>query len=87
MNTKNLVLIGAGVIAGYLLVAYIRKNKPTEEVVLGEQTITISPAEQAKIDACNAETDLMMQTSKFSGKTDLTKVRKDFFDACMAKNA
>lgn len=87
MNTKNLVLIGAGVLAGYLLVAYIRKNKPTEEVVLEEETITISPAEQAKIDACNAETDLMMKSSKFTGKTDLVKVRKDFFDACLAKKA
>jgi hypothetical protein len=87
MNTKDIVLIGAGIVAGYLLVDYLKKGKEEEMI---EESVTQEQAElplevQAKIDSCNKEVDAMMANSRFTAKTDLTAVRKGAFDACMAK--
>jgi len=84
MNTKDIVLVGAGIVAGYLLVSYLKKGQ--EEEVTQEQAELPLPLEvQAKIDSCNKEVDAMMANSRFTAKTDLTAVRKGAFDACMAK--
>lgn len=90
MNTKNVLLVGAGVLVGYLLAGYLKKSK--DNSVTGTTTSTGSTGstptvDQAKIDACNKEVADFMATAKFSAGVDLEKKKKEMFDACMAKNA
>jgi predicted phosphoribosyltransferase len=85
MNTRDVILVGAGVVVGYLLVGYMKKSKDksgsTDEIV----TTPILPAvDQATIDACNKEADDYMATVRPSAGTDLVALRKEKFDACIA---
>ena len=89
MNTKNVLLVGVGVLVGYLLAGYYLKSKSNPETTTGStgSTSTNSPAvDQAKIDACNKEVADFMATAKFS-KAVMEQKKKELFDACMAKNA
>jgi hypothetical protein len=89
MNTRDIILVGAGVAVGYLLVGYLKKSKDksgsTDEIVT---TDAILPAvDQAKIDACNKEADNYMASARFAGGTDLVATRKAQFDFCMARKS
>jgi hypothetical protein len=89
MNTRDIILVGAGVAVGYLLVGYLKKSKDksgsTDEIVTID---AILPAvDQAKIDACNKEADNYMASARFAGGTDLVAERKAQFDACMARKS
>lgn len=89
MNTKNVLLVGAGVLVGYLLAGYYLKSKSNSETTTGSTGSTGSPeatVDQAKIDACNKEVSDFMATAKFS-KAVMEQKKKELFDACMAKNA
>jgi hypothetical protein len=86
MNTRDIVLVGAGVAVGYLLVGYLKKSKDnsgsTDEIVT---TDAILPApDQATIDACNKEADDFMATIRPSAGADLGQIRKEKFDSCIA---
>jgi outer membrane murein-binding lipoprotein Lpp len=84
MNTKNILLVGAGVVVGYLLFGYLNKSKDKAQ----ETTDSTEPTvDQAKIDACNKEVADFMATAKFAQGVDLDKKKKEMFDACMAKKA
>jgi len=84
MNTRDIVLVGAGVVVGYLLVGYLNKSKDNAQETMGSEEAMLN---QAKIDACNKEVENFMATAKFSSNVDLEKMKKDIFDACMAKKA
>lgn len=84
MNTRDVLLVGVGVVAGYLLVGYLNKSKNNTQGTMGSADSTV---DQAKIDACNAEVANFMATAKFGAGVDLEKMKKERFDACMAKNA
>jgi hypothetical protein len=89
MNTRDIVLVGAGVVVGYLLIGYLKKSKDksgsTDEIVT---TDAILPAvDQAKIDACNKEADAFMASARLSKDADLVAIRKAQFDACMARKS
>jgi hypothetical protein len=86
MKTRDIILVGAGVVVGYLLVAYLKKSKDDAQ----ETIDSVEPmVDQAKIDKCNEEVSLLMQTAKF--KFSSPKAEEDFkkqaFEQCMAKNA
>jgi hypothetical protein len=81
MNTKELLLVGAGVLGGYLLVTYLSKNKNKLET---PTSLNQPIVDQAKIDACNKKVDDFMASSKFMAGTDLEAVKKEKFESCMA---
>ena len=89
MNTRDIVLVGAGVAVGYLLVGYMKKKKDGSATTDSTSTTgTTAPVvDQAKIDKCNKEADDFMAIVRPSAGTDLVALRKEKFDACMAKNA
>jgi len=94
MNTKNVLLVGAGVLVGYLLAGYYLKSKSNPETTTGstgstsEQYPSANPpaTTNPKIEACNKEVADFMATAKFS-KAVMEQKKKELFDACMAKNA
>jgi hypothetical protein len=75
MNTKNIVLLGIGVVVVYLI---LNKKKDT--------TNSIKPmVDQAKIDKCNEEVALKLQTVKIASPEALEAFKKEVFENCMAK--
>lgn len=84
MKTRDLVLVGAGLLVGYLLVGYLNKSKDNAQGTMGSSDSTV---DQAKIDACNKQVADFMATAKFGAGADLEAIRKEQFDACMAKTA
>ena len=89
MNTRDIVLVGAGVAVGYLLVGYMKKKKDGSATTDSASTtgITATVVDQAKIDACNKEADDFMASARLKAGTDLVALRKEKFDACMARKA
>jgi uncharacterized membrane-anchored protein YhcB (DUF1043 family) len=84
MNTRDIVLVGAGVVVGYLLVGFLNKSKDNAQ----ETMDSVEPiVDQTKIDACNKQVADFMATAKFSSNVDLEKMKKDIFDSCMAQKA
>ena len=81
MNTREVILVGAGVVVGYLLCGFMKKKNE----VSASTTQSILPAvDQSKIDACNKEADDFMSQIRPSAGADLVAIRKEKFDACMA---
>lgn len=89
MNTKDAILVVAGVAVGYLLAGYLKKSKDTSVTgtTTGSTGSTGATVDQAKIDACNKEADDFMMTIRPSAGADLGAIRKEKFDACMASKA
>jgi hypothetical protein len=89
MKTREVILVGAGIAFGYLLVGYLKKAKNNS--VTGTTTTStdavVSVIDQAKIDACNKEADEYMMTIRPMAGADLGAMRKQKFDACMEKSA
>ena len=86
MNTKDVLLVGAGVLVGYLLAGYYLKSKSNSETTTDSTGSTEPTVDQAKIDACNKEVADFMKTARFSAGV-MEQKKKEMFDACMAKNA
>jgi F0F1-type ATP synthase epsilon subunit len=83
MNTKDVILIGAGLVVGYLLVGYLKKQKDNAQVL----TDSLEPnVDQAKTQSCNEKVLLLMQASKFSNKEAEEAFKKQAFEECMAKS-
>lgn len=88
MNTKDVILVVAGVAGGYLLAGYLKKSKDTSVTgTTGSTGGSLPVIDQAKIDACNKEADDFMATIRPSAGADLGAIRKERFDACMARKA
>lgn len=89
MKTREVILLGAGIAVGYLLVGYLKKAKNNS--VTGTTTtstdVVVSAIDQAKIDACNKEADEYMSLIRPMAGADLGAMRKQKFDACMGKSA
>jgi hypothetical protein len=69
-------------VVGYLLVGYLNKSKDNAQGATGS---TGSTVDQAKIDKCNQEVSLLLQTAKFGTPEAQEAFKKQAFDACMAK--
>jgi len=78
MDTKNLVIFGVGVIAGYLLVDYLRKNP------MGSTTTNPIPVPPIATNeaTCQASLDAKLQTLKMM-PGDLEAYKKEFMDNCL----
>ena len=81
MNTKDVLLLVAGVVAGHLLATYLRKNRENAQAMTSS---TGAIVDQTKIDKCNKEVSDYMATARFAGGTDLEALKKAKFDACMS---
>jgi spore coat protein CotH len=89
MTTKDVILVVAGVLGGYLLIGFLnKKNSDSSETIVS----TASPetntlvVDQAKIDKCNKEVSDYMMRSRFTKGTNLAEIRKQKFNACMKDN-
>jgi outer membrane murein-binding lipoprotein Lpp len=82
MNTREIVLVGAGVVVGYLLVGYMNKAKNNTQGTMESEEPMV---DQAKVDSCNKAVADLMATAKFAAGADLEAIKKAQFDACMAK--
>jgi len=85
MNTKDVLLVGAGVAVGYLLVVYMNKAKASSQATKDAQTLADDKAKQVKIDSCNKVVADYMATARFAQGTDLEALKKAKFDACMSE--
>jgi hypothetical protein len=83
MTTRDIMLVGAGLVGGYLLMGYLNKNKSNAQETTGSTGATV---DQAKVDKCNAEVALQLQTAKFGTPEAQEAFKKSVFDACMAKS-
>jgi hypothetical protein len=88
MNTKDILLVGAGVVVGYFLVVFMNKSKDNAE----ETMDSVEPMDseepmvnQAKIDKCNEEVALKLQTVKIANPEALEAFKKQVFEDCMAR--
>ncbi len=90
MNTKDVILVVAGVAVGYLLAGYLKKSKDSSTTGSTgsnlEQSADPPATTNPKIDACNKEVADFMKTARFSAGV-MEQKKKEIFDACMAKNA
>ena len=86
MNTKNILLLGAGVLVGYLLGGYINKSKANAQVSKDAQASADDKAKQAKIDACNKQVADYFATVRLGANADIEALKKAKFDACMNAN-
>jgi|688.fasta_scaffold2003133_2 hypothetical protein len=84
MNTKDVLLVGAGVVVGYLLVGYMDKAKSSSQATKDAQTLADDKAKQAKIDSCNKVVADYMAMTRFAQGADLEALKKTKFDACMS---
>jgi len=82
MNTKDILLVGAGLVVGYLLTIYLLKKT----IDKGAMDSTEPMVNQAKIDKCNAEVDLKLQTVKIANPEALEAFKKQVFEDCMARS-
>jgi len=90
MNTRDIVLVGAGVVVGYLLVGYLNKSKDNAQETMDslESMDSVEPmVNQEKIDKCNEEVSLKLQTVKIASPEALEAFKKEVFDSCMAQKA
>ena len=82
MNKRDIMFVVAGLVGGYLLMGYLNKNKSNAQETTGSTGATV---DQAKVDKCNAEVALQLQTAKFGTPEAQEAFKKSVFDACMAK--
>ena len=84
MNTKNILLVGAGILAGYLIGGIINKSKANAQATKDAQALADDQAKQAKIDACNKQVADYFATVKLAKNADVEALKKAKFDACMS---
>ena len=84
MNTKDVILVVAGVAVGYLLAGYLKKSKDSSTT--GSTGSTETTVDQAKVDKCNKEVSDFMATAKFASG-NLEEIKQKMIADCMAKNA
>lgn len=93
MNTKDILLVGAGVVVGYFLVSFLNKSKDNAQETMdstGSNSEQYPPANppaitNPKIDKCNEEVALKLQTVKIANPEALEAFKKEVFDDCMAR--
>ena len=79
MNTKDILLVGAGVLLSYLLVNFF-KEKNTDE----QNTVENVLPTQEKIDICNKQVAEKLKTVKLSSAEALEEFKKTTYAECIA---
>lgn len=79
MNTRDFLLIGAGVMGGYILAGYMNNAKANT------QQTENSTSDQAKLTKCTKKVEEKMASTEFAGNTDLVAYKKKAIEDCMKK--
>lgn len=80
MSTRDIVLIGTGVVVGYLLVGFMNKAKNNTQGTIGGHLPVI---DQAKLDACTKSAEETMKAVELSGDVDLEAYKERLIADCM----
>jgi uncharacterized protein YbjQ (UPF0145 family) len=81
MNKRDIMFVVAGLVGGYLLTIYLLKK-----IIAQGAMDSVEPmVNQAKIDKCNAEVALKLQTAKFGTPEAQEAFKKSVFDDCIKK--
>ncbi len=86
MNTRDIVLVGAGVVVGYLLVGYLNKSKDNAQESTGSSEPTV---DQAKLADCTKKFEERMKTTTFkvTKDFDINAYKKESIDKCLKGGA
>lgn len=83
INTKDLVLLVAGVLTGHFLAVYLRNSKDKKNALtvtqLGDENYVFSQ----KYKDCEAKVNSQMAVSKYAGTVDLVALKKSMIEECM----
>jgi len=84
MNTRDLMLVGAGVVVGYLLVGFLNKSKDNAQT-----TGSASSVDQAKLADCTKKIEEEMAVTRFktTANFDINAYKKDAIDRCLKGGA
>jgi hypothetical protein len=82
MDTKNLVIFGAGVIAGYLLVDYLRKNPMGTTTPTQNIPPPAPPVVNDKVAICQASLDEHLQTLRMIPES-LEAYKQQYMSDCI----
>lgn len=83
MNTKDVLLVGAGVAVGYLLVVYMNKAKANSQATTGS---TGAIVDQVKLADCTKKADEQLTLIKTTANFDSVAFKKNYIDNCMSDN-
>jgi hypothetical protein len=81
MNTKDVLLVGAGVAVGYLLVVYMNKAKASSQATTGS---TGAIVDQVKLADCTKKADEQLTLIKTTANFDSVAFKKNYIDNCMS---
>ena len=79
MTSKDIIIVGAGVVVGYLLMGYFKNPKNNADANNSEEPIV----DKAKIDSCKEAVALQMQTIKIADPQAVAQFEREAFEACM----
>jgi len=82
MNTRDIVLVGAGVVVGYLLVGFLNKSKDNAQASTGS---TGSTVDQIKLADCTKKVEERMASIQFkvTQDFDINAYKKNAIENCM----
>ena len=80
MNKRDIILVGAGVVVGYLLVGFMNKSKDNAQGGMDSAEPTV---DKTKIDFCYEQAIKSMSKIELAVGTDLVAYKKQLIDACM----
>lgn len=86
MNTKDILLVGAGILAGYILSGLINKSKNNAQNIMESEEPKV---DQAKLADCTKKVEEQMATTEFkvSANFDLNSYKKESIDRCLKGGA
>ena len=82
MNTRDVILVGAGVVVGYLLVGYLNKSKDNAQETMDLLEPTV---DQAKLADCTKKVEELMASIQFkvTQDFDINAYKKNAIENCM----
>ena len=82
MNTRDVMLVGAGVLVGYLLVGYLNKSKDNTQESTGSSEPTF---DQTKLADCTKKVEERMASTEYvsSPDFDINAYKKNQIADCM----
>ncbi len=84
MNTKDVILVVAGVAVGYLLLGFLNKSKDNAQTTGSSPTV-----DQAKLADCTKKVEEQMAVTAFktTANFNINAYKKDAIDRCLKGEA
>jgi outer membrane murein-binding lipoprotein Lpp len=89
MNTRDVMLVGAGVVVGYLLVGFLNKSKDNAQASTGSTGLSEPTVDQAKLADCTKKVEEQMASIEFkvTKDFDINAYKKEAIDKCLKGSA